>query len=170
MLRDRGYPSADIFVSPIKTWGCVVGLAVLSLGQVLILFLQIPIVFLALIPYLVVSYLLNAARNNSFAICHEKLLVVNSNFPFRRFTEIPFSEIELITFANSRSWIKSVFLAISGNYLKVETGSRTYHFPCEGLAEDTWDGNWTKRTLDDLQIALERKGIPVSNRMNERLD
>jgi hypothetical protein len=158
MLRSKGMIDADIYYSPIGTWLMLWLLLLPSLWWLIYLLASTVYGFL-LIPYLIISYLLNAHHNNSFAFHRDKLIVLNPNFPFRHTTTIDVKDIKLITIdTGERKWIEC-FIVFGENYLLLETKDKTMKFYCSGLELDGFDENWTEKTIEVLDATLREKGI-----------
>jgi hypothetical protein len=158
MLRSKGVNDSDIYYSPIKTW-LMIWFLLLPSGWWLIYILASTVYGFILIPYLGISYLLNAHHSNSFALHHDQLIVVNPNFPFRRVTTIDLKDIKLVTIdATKRKWLRA-FVLFGENYLLVTTKDHSRKFYCSGLELDGFDENWTEKTIEDLDTKLKEKGI-----------
>ena len=158
MLLVKNIISTDIFYSPISTWILLL-LLILTSGWWLLYIFASTKYGLLLIPYFVISYLLNGYKSNSFALCNDNLIVINPNIPFRQITVINNSDIQLVTIdKTTRKWTK-IFLDFGENYLLIQTKDNTYKFNCAGLDLDAYDENWTEKTIDDLRHKLKEKGI-----------
>lgn len=158
MLRSKGITDADIYYSPIVTW-LILWLLLLPSVWGLIYLLSSTVYGLLSMPYFIISYLLSAHHNNSFAFHQDKLIIVNPNFPFRHITVIDVKDIKLITIDTmKRKWIES-FMVFGENYLLLETKDKTMKFYCSGLELDGFDENWTEKTIEILHATLREKGI-----------
>jgi hypothetical protein len=158
MLRSKGVIDADIYYSPIGIW-LMLWLLLLPSVWWLIYLLSSTVYGLLLLPYLIISYLLNAHHNNSFAFHQDELIVINPNFPFRHMTTIDVKDIKSITIdTRKREWILW-FILFGENYLLLETKDKTMKFYCSGLELDGFDENWTEKTIETLHMKLKEKGI-----------
>ncbi len=161
ILRAKGINDAEIYYSPITTW-LIVWLLLLPSAWWFIYLLASTVYGFLLIPYLIISYLLNAHHNNSFAFHGDKLIVVNPNFPFRHVSTIDLMDIKLVTIDNKkRKWLLA-FVLVGENYLLIETKDSVQKFYCSGLELDGFDENWTEKTIEDLDTILKKKGIPTN--------
>ena len=161
MLTSRGITEAALFYSPMSI--CLTLLALL-LTQVIWIFLEFPVLryWYLWSPYLLLSYLFNAHRNNSFAIKDNTLYIINPNFPFRHITryEQPVVQSIIVSSYNS-SW--PIWLAcFTSNFVMVITNTGRKTFYCAGLVGDAFDENWTEKTTEDLEAALLNSGFNVA--------
>ena len=157
MLRSEGITDADIYHSPIKCW-LVMLLLLCCQGWVFFTFLTTTYSFL-LIFYLIISYLVNAYHNNSFALHEDKITVINPNFPFRQIITIDIQDIQCIVIdQGTRKWTLWVML-FGENYLLIKTNNKNMKFYCSGLEIDSYDENMTEKTIDDLGEQLRQMGI-----------
>jgi len=161
LAQKRGYTPGDIFYSPISLW--------LSY-YLLILFTASTTVGLFFIDYwvecaifLLGAYLAAAYLNNSFIVTFDQLIVVNTNFPFRRTKVYNISEIEDIHISKEGlvPGLLFAFFIGSGNYVQVNTLHKSKRFYCICLDIDCYDENNTEKTLDDFHFKLRVKGIRV---------
>ena len=162
ILASKKYDKAEIFCSPISTWIALLALMLPSAG---FLFFNAWIWkhWYFVVLYFIISYLINAFLNNSFALYEDKLLIINPNFPFRRFQIIKREEIKLISIDNVKrpQWL-IIFMAVSGCYLSIEIADKTLKFHCAGLDLDAYDESWTEKTIDDLHYKLVENKFPTA--------
>jgi hypothetical protein len=59
-----------------------------------------------------------------------------------------------------RKWPQA-FILFSENYIEVTTRNKSQKFYCTGLELDSYDENWTEKTIEDLDSNLKEKGIPT---------
>ena len=108
-----------------------------------------------MLGYLVVAYL-----NNSFVITENKILVVNPNFPFRRFIRYDLGQIQKVKIDSSkRLWITMVFAHSGNNYIEITAAHKANKFYCSYLNVDAFDENFTENTMDDLYASLKQNNI-----------
>ena len=153
ILASKNYDYAEIFYSPISTW--ILFLA-LIMPSVAFLFFNAFIwkYWYFIVLYFIISYLINAYLNNSFAVYEDKLFVINPNFPFRRFEIIKREDTKLITINNVKRQFFFIFMAFGGCYLSINVPNKKMKFHCAGLDLDSYDENWTEKTIDDLYYKL----------------
>jgi len=110
-----------------------------------------------------ITYFISAYGCNSFAVSNDALIVINPYFPYRKYTVIPLSAIELAHIgAHKPVWAK-MLIFFSGNYADIQTAGGTARFYCIGLEVDAWDENMTERTIEQFLYALERKNVNVQS-------
>ena len=161
MLASRQLENAEIFYSPISSWLLVL-LLIFSSAAWFLFYIATWNYWYLIIPYFTISYLINAFLNNSFALYKDNLFIINPNFPFRRFQKIKRDDVNQITIDKiKRQWFL-VFLAIGGNYLSVDTTNRKFKFHCAGLDQDSFDENWTEKTIEDLRFKLDQNKFPTT--------
>lgn len=162
VLAKNGLANAEVYYSPIKT-AIYLLLLLLSSGGAILLFelttlwpICVLIIFLTL-----VSYPIQAYSNNSAALTPDKLIIINPNFPFKKF--IVFSRDEIIKIEigeNTFNWRKWLAF-VGGNFIEVTTKKDKLRFYCAYLELDAYDENWTEKTIDDLHASLKNKNFPV---------
>lgn len=166
ILRQKGYAGAAIFYSPIGAWLTLftgfIGTAIISSG--LILMFRSPWL-LFLLPYIFIAYLLNAWHCCCFALVEGKCCVINPNWPFRKFKAIALSDIESISIGKQRMAWKSCFTMSGSNYMEMTTAAGKERFYCAYLQLDAFGENFTQKTIEDFQYALERAGVPVQMKL-----
>ena len=90
-----------------------------------------------------------------------RLIVVNFNLPFKKVKAYNLSEISQIKIANTRwiPWVLFPFGIVLGHYVQVNH----HKFYCAGLDVDGYheEDQDTELTLDDLERALQNKGLMV---------
>lgn len=151
---------ADVYYSPIGSWILVLFLFGIAIGAFLIPIFQY--FYHLAVLYIIVSYLINARLSNSFVLQYDQVIVINPNVPFRQFNAIPKSSIRHIAIKEREFNWQGLFLAIGKNYLEVDTKEGVYKFPCAGLEQDSYDENWTEKTIDELYYVLQQAGYSVS--------
>lgn len=164
MLHSKGIMDADIYDSPIHPWFIFLLLISPLIYPIsLYFYIKYAIFF---VPYFIFSYLLNAYHNNSFALYEDKLIVINSNFPFRNLKIIEIKDIQKITIDEGKGkWIWMLCLLFGNNYLNIEMGEKTETYYCSALQVDCYDENWIEKTMDDFECSLKEKGIEVDFRL-----
>jgi len=160
MLASKNYAKAEIFCSPISTWILLLALLIPSAAFLFFNALVWKYWYFTVL-YFIISYLINAYLNNSFALYEDKLFIINPNFPFRRFEIIKKDDVKRITIENvKRQWF-FIFMAFGGYYLSIDVSDKTLKFHCAGLDLDSYDENWTEKTIDDLYFSLVKNEFPV---------
>ena len=163
ICKKNGIKDCEIFYSPISTWFLVISLILFYGGSgCLILFYLYSFnkfLILITIPYFFISFFLFSKLSNSFAITSDKIIVINPNFPFKKFKEYNKNQINKITIDSSNNMLYIFFLVFEQNYLIIETQNKQEKFYCIGLGIDAFDENWTEKTLDDLNYALSKDNI-----------
>lgn len=158
MLTSKGIIGGDIYYSPISVW--IIALSIIILGSIGVFYLFASSIYgYLLIPYFIISYLLNAYKNNSFALLDDKIIIINPNIPFRKVTIINNSEINIVTIDKTKSNWSKLLLDIGGNYLLIQTKDKLHKFYCSGLEADSYDENWIEKSIDELEVKLKEKGI-----------
>lgn len=161
MLQEKGYTDAVIFYGPISIWLTLFAGYILA-PALAILFFVVGIWLLLLLPYLLAAYLVNARHSCSFALSEGKCIVINPNPPFRKFVTIDLEDIVSVEIGESRKKWPVLFTLFGDNYVEIKTGKETRRFYCAYLEQDAFDENFTEKTIEDFQYALEQCGIPVS--------
>ncbi|MDJ1483004.1 hypothetical protein QNI16_21055 [Cytophagaceae bacterium YF14B1] len=117
--------------------------------------------YLFLLGYVICGYL-----NNTFVLTTDKLLVINPNFPFTKIVTYKLNQIDDIEIYHSLllQGICWIFFQ-SGNYVTITTGGYNFRYYCGSLCGDTYDENFTEKTIDDLHYALKERNIPVQFRL-----
>ena len=59
-----------------------------------------------------------------------------------------------------------IFLIFKSNYIEVYFNNKKGRFYCSSLQLDSFDENWTEKTIDDLQYSLLKKGIMIEFRLD----
>ncbi len=158
ILTSKGIIGGDIYYSPILTW--IIALSIILLGGIGVVYLLASSIYgYLLIPYFIISYLLNAYKNNSFALFDDKIIIINPNIPFRKVIIINNSEINLITIDKTKSNWSKLLLDFGENYLLIQTKDKLLKFYCSGLEADYVDENWTEKTIVEFDFKLKEKGI-----------
>lgn len=160
-LKKNGFDHFTLFYSPISFWVVILVGIILS-GAGLFYSILASEYIILIIPYLFISYLVNAYLNNSFALTGDKLIVINPNFPFRKFKSYNRQEIKKITIDKIRMPWFLYFAAFGKNYVQIETKENaSVKYYCINLEEDAYDENWTDETLDTFNSTLKDKGYPA---------
>lgn len=168
-LIKEGFTDYDIFYSPIQIWAFIFSIFAISSvtynGGIFTLFWFYPI---PTAIYVFVSYLAAAFSNNSFALTSNKLIIVNPNFPFRNIFYYDLKEIARAKIDESQKlFYLSVFACIFvTNYVEIFVQGKSKRFYCSGLDIDSYDENWTEKTLDDFYFSLLRHNIKVDFNLN----
>ena len=161
MLASRSFGDAEIFYSPISSWLLILVL-ILTSAAGLLFYLATWDYWYLIIPYSIISYLLNAFLNNSFALQDDKLFIINPNFPFRRFQIMKRDETKQITIDKVKGQWLMIFMATTGNFLSIKTTNKLYKFHCASLDQDAFDENWTEKTIEDFRFALDKNKFPTT--------
>lgn len=158
ILTSKGIIGGDIYYSPILTW--IIALSIILLGGIGVVYLLASSIYgYLLIPYFIISYLLNTYKNNSFALFDDKVIILNPNFPFRKITIINNSEIKLVTIDKTKSNWSKLLLDFGENYLLIQTKDKLLKFYCSALEADSYDENWIEKGIDELELKFKEKGI-----------
>jgi hypothetical protein len=164
VLKKHGFSGHEIFYSPILIWLFASLYLILIFCSVLFLFI-FHFWYFTLI-YLCVSYVVSAYFNNSFAITTEELVVVNPNFPFRRFEKFNLRLIEEIKVGqNKMLQFLPLFFIKSSNYVQVQSNGKKKRFYCSNLDLDAYDENLTEKTLYDFRDCLLKNNIIVTSNL-----
>ncbi|UZR98854.1 hypothetical protein [Chondrinema litorale] len=167
ILIKHGYQpnSCQIFYSPIKYWRFTVILALITvipfIGLGLKYFYLIIDFKYFILGYLFISFLIWRRMNNTIVLTEGQLLIINPNPPFRKFIKYDLAKINKVKLAGSKlKFILWLFLS-SGNYIEITSNNKNHRYFCIALKLDTYDENFTKKTLDDLHHTLRNKNLPV---------
>jgi hypothetical protein len=158
-LLQNNYDLAEcmLFYSPISGFLFYFGLAIGFTMPFCIYLLVIVFKYLYFFGvYCIAQYLALAYLNNSFVIIAEKLVVINPNFPFKTVKVYELKQIEQVKIASERTFITWLLLIFRPNYVEIYTAKNVQRYYCLFLQEDAYDENITKKTIEDLDIALSR--------------
>lgn len=156
MSAAKGITQGKMFYSPISMWFTTAALFIGSLAMCGLIFgiLFNKELLLLFLLYLALSFLVTSKLSHSFVITDETLIVINPNYPFRRWVVFQKKEIKKVVINHSHHGWYYLFLVMEQNYVIIETQDTTEKYYCVGLLEDTFDENYTEKTLDDLGDAL----------------
>lgn len=159
MAQKRGYSSYQVFCSPIvSSLVFAVAMPIVTIGLSVFL---LDLWYIYMPAYLLLVYLIAAYLNNSFIIAKDELLVINPNFPFRRFKKYTLANIQQVDI--EQSWgFSSVTLFGKTNNVIVTTPKGYYIYCCESLEEDYYDRNTVESTIDDFEYSLRSKKVIVN--------
>jgi hypothetical protein len=171
ILSKNGYENYTIYYSPLKSWFVFFGimipillpLAIFLFSTIIELFLSNKYLFtLFLSVYIILGYLISSYVNNSFVLTKNELIIVNPNFPFRKFIVLKLNQIKLAEICNDKSWVFTILFGVfGGNYVRISRFSDTKKFYCYNLDVDCFDENWTEKTFDDFFDDLNSKNVKV---------
>lgn len=160
MLSAHNLIDVDIFYSSISIWLLSV-IIICSIAHWLIFYLAYSKYYPVIIIYFALGYFISAYLNNSFALTQDSLIVINPNFPFKNIKIYPLTNISTITI-DKTNWIwHFIFCVFGSNYIKIQTKEKSKKYFCVGLELDSFDENWTEKTLDTFYHKLEEKGVPT---------
>ncbi len=158
MAQKMGYDNYQVFYSPIVNSLVFATLMPMVIGGFSLFFLNLWYIYAS--AYLLLMYLIAAYLNNSFIITGNELLVINPNFPFRRFKKHALANIQQVDI--EQSWgFSSLTLFNKTNNIIVTTSTGYYIYCCESLEEDYYDRDTVEHTLDDLEYSLRSKKVIV---------
>jgi hypothetical protein len=159
--NDYNLEECTIYYSPITGWFFYMGLLIaVSSAYFFFIIYYVSInfaVFLAL--YCCLGYFICAFLNNSFIITSKELIVVNPNFPFRRFEKYDLNAIQKVVLDDSRLILLSWIFLLSSRYVNVHDEVKQRKFYCAYLERDAYDENITEKNLDDFEAHLKQVGI-----------
>lgn len=112
--------------------------------------------------YFLIQYIMLAYLNNSYAIVHEKLIVINPNLPFRRMKVYELKKIEKIVIDRLKtSFLTWVFLIYDCNFVEIIMNGKRQRFYSIYLQIDCYDENITEKTLDNFNSSLKKQNIAI---------
>ncbi len=163
ILVALGYDTYEIFYSPMM-FPVIGTLLILWVGGGYAIFICYPQWQLFLIVILglwsCIYYLVSACRSNNFAITSDALVIVNPNFPFKKYNIIPLESITNVNIGEYTSnWRKLLFLLFLNNYIDVQRGNQTTRYYCIWLEADCWEGSFNDKTIDDFASELQRRNV-----------
>lgn len=165
MLINYGYDvtKCEIFYSPITVWLFLCALLLLTLIPFSFYIFYLAYLFaFYFISYLIIGYLIVAYLNNSFVITEKKLLIINPNFPYRKFICYDLEQVNKIKMDSSKVlWITSIFAHFGSNYIEIFTTKKVERHYCTSLDVDAFDENFTEKTIDDFCTSLKQHGVTV---------
>lgn len=162
LLAAQGIEYADVYYSPVASWWTLILLALHGIGGFLIEGFRHWVIWLFALPWLLISYFIYTYLSTSIALCEDKLVLVNPNFPFYRLQEYSRDEIVEITIGSENLLLPKLFFVFGSNYVAIKTKEGTHRYYCTGLELDAYDENWTENTIDDLHGVLKRQNYPVT--------
>ncbi|OJJ15199.1 hypothetical protein BKI52_39740 [marine bacterium AO1-C] len=161
LARKKGYTSYEIFYSPISLWiSYYISMLFITITSIGFFFIDY---WLECAIFLLSAYLAAAYLNHSFIVTQDKLIIVNTNFPFTKTTVYNLSEIEDIDI-NKSGLIPGLmfpFFILVGNYVRVNAHNKSKRFYCVCLQTECYDENHTAKTIEDLTNALGNQGLIV---------
>ena len=166
MVPARDFAQGQVFYSPLRIWYFFLGMVLLGFDTVDMLCLAFPeslLLLLLLPPYVALSIRVMASLNHHFVLTDRALWVVNTS-PWRRSARrIALAEIQAVRIGSHRkmrrwAWL---FLVVGSNFVELKVSGSWQRFYCVHLEEDCFDENWTALNLDDLFLALQRRGLEV---------
>lgn len=164
IARRLGYTEFEVFSSPMVTWLLVICCIALSAFPLIIDVVSntpVRIVFLLLLLYVCASYFAAAYANNSFVVTEHDIVVINPNPPFRQSQKFPVKDIIGMRMDSKNQTLLSLLRVSGGNYVEIVTHAGINRFFCVCLETESFDENYTGKTMDDLYTALLQKGIKV---------
>jgi hypothetical protein len=163
VLKQNDYSLEDctIYYSPIVGWLYYAGIFVaFTYGMLLLLVYYAFVMFtMFFLIYFVICYLFCAFLNNSFVITSKELIVVNPNFPFRRFEKFDLNSIKKVILHDSGLILFSWIFLLSSRYAIIHDEGKQRKFYCAYLERDAYDENITEKNLDDFEAHLKQLNI-----------
>lgn len=162
ILEANGLQHAEVFHGPRKIWWLLL-LFMMVAGCYLfpMLYTWTGWYFVRfLLLYLVVGFVISGRYFNSFALTDTELIVINPNLFFRCYTAFPLAEIKQVVMGSENRLLLTAFCISGCNYIEVGTDTDRQLYYCAGLDEHDGYGDegMTEKTLEDLDLSLERKG------------
>ena len=161
MLLLHNLTNTSIYYSPITIWFLTIFMV---LGIVCPIFLLsfysfFSKYYLLFLIYFVFGYIICAYLNNSIVLTKDALIIINPNFPFKQFKTYLFDDIKQIIIDKTKYKWHYIFGIFSNNYIKIQNLDKTQVYFCVGLELETYDENFTNKTIDELNHELKNKGI-----------
>lgn len=165
ILEAKGLQHAEVFHGPRKIWWLII-LFMLVAGCYLfpMLYTWTGWYFICfLLLYLVVGFVISGRYFNSFALTDTELIVINPNLFCRCYTAFPLAETRRVVMGSAPDRLAAFFCIPGCNYIEIGTDNDLKLYYCAGLDEHDGYGDeaLTEKTLEDLGLSLERKGIRV---------
>jgi hypothetical protein len=159
--NDYNLEDCIIYYSPIVGLLYYAGIFVaFTSGMILLLVYYACVKFTMFFSFhLVIGYLLSAFLNNSFVITSKELIVINPNFPFKRFEKYDLNRIQKVVMDNSWLILFSWIFLLSSRYVCIIDELKQRKFYCAYLERDAYDENITEKNLDDFQAHLKKLSI-----------
>ncbi len=161
ILLEKGYTleECEIYYSPITSWFVLIAM---------MLSFFIPFVFtdllsykynfwMCILTYFIVGYFFIAYLNNIPVLVKNELIMINPYFPFRNFEVFQIEAIAMVKIDESSFLPAWIFLVFKSNYLE----NYKKRFYCSSLQVDSFDENWTEKTMDDFKYSLLQNGVMV---------
>jgi hypothetical protein len=158
---DYNLEDCTIYYSPITGCFFYMGLLIVVLSVYFFLIIYYILVNFAifLLLYCFIGYLVCAFLNNSFIITSKELIVINPNFPFKRFEKYDLTTIQKVVLDDSGLILFSWIFLLSSRYVCIIDELKQRKFYCAYLERDAYDENITEKNLDDFQAHLKKLSI-----------
>jgi len=161
ILKLHNVDNPAIFYSPISIWLLLLCYLISMVGGIIIYLFTTFYCIIFVVSYLIISYLIAAKNNYSFAIAKNKIFIINPNFPFRHFKTFDVGEIDCVIFKQKNTKIARLFFIFGINCVEIKVGSKYHSYACHGLEMDAFDENLTEKTIEDLHLSIQSLGVPT---------
>ncbi len=164
ILLKKGYllEECEIFYSPITSWLVFLFMMLSITFPLLILgFEHLFFTFgVYILSYFIMAYIVMVYLDNTPVLVKNELIIINPYFPFRYFKSYQIEEIQKVKIDKSSSFFLSwLFLFFRINYVEIYANESNRRFYCSSLDLDSYDENWTEKTMDDFQYSLLVRGV-----------